>query len=232
MASDLTLIDEHGVRAVEGPPGRPLMTRPEDASRVIEACLSAGVFAALLYAPNLTPAFFDLSSREAGEILQKLRNYDVRLAVACPQGNVTFSRRFGEVIAEERPGRFFGVFDTRGEALEWLSGSRGERPVEALRDEVIALAASVLEGTTSAVLAARRMLLLLRLLGVPDDDPVRLCLVVVESETDALPVGMLRVEWAAEALKRKEPDIARAEAWAREVCEDALRNVANRWGKG
>ena len=79
-----------------------------------------GAGAALLYAENLTDAFFDLSSRQAGAILQKLRNYGVRLAVVCPAGTVQFSRRFGEVLAEERRGRFFGAFDTRREAVEWL----------------------------------------------------------------------------------------------------------------
>jgi len=45
---------------------------------------------ALLYSSNLPPAFFDLSSREAGTVLQKLRNYR------------------------------FGIFESREAALEWL----------------------------------------------------------------------------------------------------------------
>lgn len=119
----LTLVEEGHVRVVEGPSGEPFMARAEDATRVVEACLSTGVDAALLHAPNLTPAFFDLSSGEAGAVLQKLRNYRVRLAVVCPPGTVPFSSRFGEVVAEERRGRFFGVFDTRAEALAWLAAT-------------------------------------------------------------------------------------------------------------
>ena len=91
---------------------------------MVEACLSSDVDGALLYAPNLTAGFFDLSSLEAGEILQKLRNYRIRLAVVCPPGTVRFSSRFGELLAEERRGRFFGVFDTRADALAWLAGAR------------------------------------------------------------------------------------------------------------
>jgi hypothetical protein len=34
----------------------------------------------VLYSENLPPAFFDLSSGVAGAILQKLRNYKIRLA--------------------------------------------------------------------------------------------------------------------------------------------------------
>lgn len=57
------------------------MNRIEDASVVIEACYSARVSAALLYPANLTSGFFELSTREAGEILQKLRTCRIRLAV-------------------------------------------------------------------------------------------------------------------------------------------------------
>ena len=55
-----------------------------------------------------------------GEVLQKLRNYRVRLAVVCPPGTVRFSSRFGEMLAEERRLPHFGVFDTRDEAVAWL----------------------------------------------------------------------------------------------------------------
>jgi len=121
VAMELTVVEEGGVRLVEGPPDRRFMSSVDDAARVVEACLSAGVEAALLYAENLTDGFFDLSSGEAGAILQKLRNYRVRLAVVCPPGRARFSSRFGEMVAEERRGRYFGLFETRGVAWEWLA---------------------------------------------------------------------------------------------------------------
>lgn len=99
------------------------MTRTNDASLVIEACFSHRARLALLYASNLTDRFFDLSSGEAGEILQKLRNYGVRLAVVCPPGSVQLSSRFGEMLAEEQLRRDFRVFDTRDAAQAWLIGS-------------------------------------------------------------------------------------------------------------
>lgn len=61
------------------------------------------------------------SSGEAGAVLQKLRAYGVRLAVVCPAGSVQFSSRFGEMVAEERLRRHFGVFETRHDAREWLA---------------------------------------------------------------------------------------------------------------
>lgn len=118
---ELRLVEENGVKVVEGEPGEPFMAKVNDVDRVIEACFSDRVDAALLYAENLPEGFFDLSSGQAGAILQKLRNYHVRLAVVCAPGTVQQSSRFGEMVAEEQQGRDFGLFETRRAALEWLA---------------------------------------------------------------------------------------------------------------
>jgi Domain of unknown function (DUF4180) len=115
----LTVVETKGARFVEADADEPLMSSVRDADRVIEACYGGGATGALLYGANLTPAFFDLSSGEAGAILQKLRNYRIRLAVVCSPG-ATFSSRFGEMVAEERHGTFFAVFGTAKEARDWL----------------------------------------------------------------------------------------------------------------
>ena len=115
---ELRVVEENGVRVVEGEPGRAFLSRVEDASRIVEACLSARARSALLYSDNLPDRFFDLSSGQAGEILQKLRTYRMRLAVVCAPGAVRFSSRFAELVAAER--QHFGVFDTRQAAREWL----------------------------------------------------------------------------------------------------------------
>jgi hypothetical protein len=117
---ELTLVDEGGVKVVEGRPNEKLMSSVQDVDRAIEACFSSGAESALLYAVNLTPAFFDLSSGEAGAILQKLRNYRIRLAVVCHPGEVLFSSRFGEMVADERRHAHFGLFETRQAAVDWL----------------------------------------------------------------------------------------------------------------
>jgi Domain of unknown function (DUF4180) len=117
---EFSIIEEGGVRVVEGVPDHHFMSRADDANRIIEACFSSRARSALLYAENLPDGFFDLSSGEAGAVLQKLRNYGVRLAVVCPAGSVQFSSRFGEMVAEARFGQYFGVFGTRQAAREWL----------------------------------------------------------------------------------------------------------------
>ena len=112
----LGLIDDNGVRAVEGTRGQALMQRPQDATLIIEACFSANARAALLYPENLTARFFDLSSGEAGVILDKLRRYQVRLAIVCAPGSVDFSSRFREILSND-----LQVFDTRAAARAWLA---------------------------------------------------------------------------------------------------------------
>ena len=118
---ELSVVEEDGVRALEGQPGERFLSRASDASRIVEAGFTNRVDAALLYSENLTDRFFDLSSGEAGAVLQTLRNYGVRLAVVCPPGAATFSSRFGEALAEERMRAYFGVFETRAEARAWLA---------------------------------------------------------------------------------------------------------------
>lgn len=121
LAPELAAVDEGGVVAVEGPPEEQVLARVDDLNRVVEACWSSGAHGALLYAANLTPGFFDLSTGEAGAILQKLQNYRLRLAVVCPPDGVAMSSRFGELLAEAQQGDDFGLFTSRGAARAWLA---------------------------------------------------------------------------------------------------------------
>jgi hypothetical protein len=119
-STELTVSEEAGVRFVEGPPCRPLMRTAEDIGLVVEACFSARVTSALLYAPNLPKQFFDLSSGEAGAILQKLRNYRIRLAIVWTPNDAQLSDRFREMMAEEQRGNHFRLLESREAARAWL----------------------------------------------------------------------------------------------------------------
>lgn len=120
-SGQLRLVEEEGFTIVEGSPGASFMKEAEDATILLETCFSHGTLNALLYAENLPDEFFDLSSGQAGSILQRLRNYSVRLAVVCPPGTERFSTHFSEMLAEEQQGRFFGVFPGRSAARDWLA---------------------------------------------------------------------------------------------------------------
>lgn len=116
---ELTVGHKHGQDFVEGTPGQSLLQRVDDVTLVIEACFAHQVNRLLLYDANLTEHFFDLSSREAGAILQKLRTYQIRLAIVGSP-SLQLSSRFGELLADELRGPYFRLFDTRLEAEDWL----------------------------------------------------------------------------------------------------------------
>ena len=118
----MTSVVQDQLTFIEGPAQRPLLSSVDDIGLVLEACFEARTRLTLLYAENLPARFFDLSSQQAGTILQKLRNYGVRLAVVLTPDTVAMSHRFGEMVTEERRGQAFGVFETRSAAIEWLAG--------------------------------------------------------------------------------------------------------------
>ncbi|WP_343535575.1 DUF4180 domain-containing protein [Pedobacter sp.] len=53
----------------------------EDGVDLIGNIYYQGFDSALIYEKNITPKFFDLSTKIAGEILQKFSNYRMRLAI-------------------------------------------------------------------------------------------------------------------------------------------------------
>jgi Domain of unknown function (DUF4180) len=108
------------MKMLEREPGTRYLADANDVGRLIEDCVSSGARTALLYPENLPGKFFDLSSGEAGVILQKLRTYRVRLAVVAPKERVVPGPRFKEMAAEERRSGQFAVFETRDAAAAWL----------------------------------------------------------------------------------------------------------------
>src|SRR5258706_10073140 len=59
-----------------------------------------------------------------------------------------------------------------------------------------------------------------------DDD--MMAFVLVESETDHLPIGAEGQNWSDEALARKEPDLRRARDWATDVVREPCANLISR----
>ena len=51
---ELSLVDEGGLRVLEGEPDKSFMSRVDDANRLLEACFSHRARCTLLYAGNLT----------------------------------------------------------------------------------------------------------------------------------------------------------------------------------
>jgi hypothetical protein len=117
---DTRVITRDDQTIVEGTPGTQLLQIPDDIADIIGICFESHTRELLLYAENLTGRFFDLSSGEAGAILQKLRNYHIRLAVVLSPGGVRQSSKFGEMALEESKSGYFRLFEDHDSAEEWL----------------------------------------------------------------------------------------------------------------
>ena len=76
----------------------------------------------LLEAASLADAFFDLKTRLAGEVLQRLVNYHVRLALVLGGASAP-GGRFAEMVeeTERRRNRHFRAFASRDDAIDWLT---------------------------------------------------------------------------------------------------------------
>lgn len=98
------------------------------------------------------------------------------------------------------------------------------------RRDIALLAAAVLAGTAPTLDGCRRLVQRLWSASVAQDDPDFLVLRVVDSETDALPVGTERRHWSDEALARIEPEIQAATAWARPIMLPVCESLVRRFG--
>ncbi len=119
-AIELTPLELDGVTLLLGPAGQPLLRTAADATELVQASFYHSTRRLLLYAENLTPAFFDLSSRDAGEILGKLRTYQVRLAVVYAPAVTQFSTNFAALMREENRQPYFRLFADQPAAEAWL----------------------------------------------------------------------------------------------------------------
>ena len=97
------------------------ISRVDDALRFVEATYEHGTRGFLLDGGLLPAEFFELRSRFAGEFVQKLVNYQLRVAAVFAP-DATRSERFREAIGELRRGSAFRTFDDRAAAEAWLSG--------------------------------------------------------------------------------------------------------------
>lgn len=95
---------------------------PEQASHaavLATGCVEAGVRAILLDQHVTPTAFFDLSTRFAGELLHRLGLYGIRLAVVVADLSV-YSLSFQDFAREANRGGKYRFFETAQDAVAWL----------------------------------------------------------------------------------------------------------------
>lgn len=74
----------------------------------------------IIHQKNLTPDFFDLKNKMAGEILQKFTNYRVRLAIVGDFSTFS-SNSLTDFIYESNKGKHINFLTSVSEALNILS---------------------------------------------------------------------------------------------------------------
>lgn len=91
-----------------------------DPREVIAACIENGHQRLLIDRDALPPEFFDLSTGVAGDLVQRLTQYEIRMAGVVPDPTI-HSRAFQDFAREAGSGRWFRFFPTRAEAVAWLT---------------------------------------------------------------------------------------------------------------
>lgn len=74
----------------------------------------------IIYKSNIVEDFFDLSTQLLGHILQKLRVYNIKLAIVG-DFSIYNSKSLKDFIYESNQGDFFYFVNTKEEAIEKLS---------------------------------------------------------------------------------------------------------------
>jgi hypothetical protein len=81
----------------------------------------------------------------------------------------------------------------------------------------------------SIILAARELNGLLRDAGLKDDDQDLIDIVLIDSETDALPIDLpARSRWNDDALTGRDSAIREAERWAKDFGLNTCRRLISR----
>jgi hypothetical protein len=122
---EFEVIERNGTKVVEAVADGASTLAGPTVLEAIAACWEHGTVRLLAHTASLPARFFDLKSGEAGEILQKYRNYGVRLAVVGGLAEAAASARFSEAMIEENRQPHFRLFAEREQAIAWLAGESG-----------------------------------------------------------------------------------------------------------
>jgi len=98
-----------------------LLDSHDDIAEVLSRSLSQNGI--VLTEQELAPAFFDLSTRIAGELFQKIMNYHSRLAIVIADP-ASYGQRFSELVYEHRDHAHIRFFNDPIDAEHWLTANR------------------------------------------------------------------------------------------------------------
>ena len=103
-----------------------------------------------------------------------------------------------------------------------------------IRGKIIAICESILNEEIGVIVGSRILCRLEHELFHRDEgwfqnDEDFIAFIAINSETDHLPVDYERMNWSAEALERKDEEIAKAEAFYRDDAFEACRKLIARF---
>lgn len=114
--------EENKVRIAEVTAKGITITTAEDGLDIMGSLYFEDIDKIILHQENITPAFFELSTGIAGELLQKFSNYRVRLIIVG-DFSVYTGKSIRDFIYESNQGKQVGFVASVAEALKRLSGS-------------------------------------------------------------------------------------------------------------
>ena len=110
----------HSLKIAELNSDELLIRNAQDGLDILGTAYYDGYDAIILYAENIVPEFFDLSSGLAGEILQKFSNYRMRLAIVGDFQKFT-SNSLMDFVRESNKGGQVSFIDSLEKALAILT---------------------------------------------------------------------------------------------------------------
>lgn len=110
----------NGAKIAEVTAGGPVITSLEDATDLMGNLYYQETDKIILHEQSVTPAFFDLKNKLAGDILQKFSNYRMRLAIVGDFGKYP-GKPLRDFIRESNRGRQVSFVPSREEAIRRLS---------------------------------------------------------------------------------------------------------------
>jgi hypothetical protein len=116
---EIFIHEKNGIKNVEITADEIIISKVQDALDLVVKPELSGARNIVLHQKNIDPIFFDLSSKLAGEILQKFVNYQIRLAIVGDFKNIT-SKSLHDFTVECNRGNDFFFVESLDEALEKL----------------------------------------------------------------------------------------------------------------
>lgn len=96
-----------------------LLTVPEDANDLLGNAYYQGFDGMIISADKISPRFFDLKTRMAGEILQKFSTFRMRLAIVGDFSTFT-SESLKSFVYESNRGSLIHFSPTTADAVAWF----------------------------------------------------------------------------------------------------------------